>query len=424
MTHVRAAFVVVVLLAAGVSPATAQTAAQSGQPPSPPPSDDWVRRPELLGDWGGHRTKLLQNGTKLDLSFTQFFDWVPVGDDDRGFDYGGKFDVKSKSDLSEHAWEGFSVDAHFELRYGDVPLLAGGTLIPTSTALLFPDSDGTEARLSALHGSQVFEQKYVLQFGRFNMLDLYSAHPFTGGEGIDRFMNLSLVAPPVSARTVPPVAEGVIFSVLKGAQPFVTVGLIESTVGGFFENGATFMWTLGLPVKLSQDKPGGISVGGEFSSFEGNSLTQSPWVFIPELGISPAQEQGTWTFNLTVDQYTWMHPNDPTKGMGVFGMLAFSDADPSFIGLQSFVGFGGASPFEGRSRDTWGAAYFYNDLSDDFEDTVEPFFRVRNESGFEFFYNWAATGWSRVSADFQIIDPFAVQSETRIFFAARWKVIF
>jgi hypothetical protein len=38
---------------------------------------------------GGLRTSLLQKGTKLDLSFTQFFDWVPVGDDNRGFDYGG-----------------------------------------------------------------------------------------------------------------------------------------------------------------------------------------------------------------------------------------------------------------------------------------------------------------------------------------------
>jgi porin len=416
----RAVCLAVLLLAIGFSPVAAQTE----QPPPAPPVEDWIRRPELLGDWGGRRSNLLQKGTKFDLAFTQFFDWVPVGDDDRGFDYGGKFDVKVETDLGKVTWEGFSAVGHFELRYGDVPLFAGGTLIPTSSALLFPESEGTHAKISALHGRQLFEKKYLLRFGRFDMLDEYSVHPFTGGEGTDRFMNLSMVAPPVSARTVPPVTEGVMFTVLKGVQPFLTVGLIESTEEGFFENGATFMWNVGVPVRLSKTKPGGIAVGGEFSSFEGNSLTQSPWVFIPELGIDPVQEQGTWTFNVTVDQYTWMHPNDPTKGVGVFGMVAFSDANPSFIGFQSFLGFGGASPFEGRSKDSWGAAYFYNDLADDFEDTVEPFFRVRNETGFEIFYNWAATGWSRLTADLQIIDPFFVESETRMFFAVRWKVIF
>ena len=227
-------------------------------------------------------------------------------------------------------------------------------------------------RFSSLYGTQVFENKFVLQFGRFNTLDLYSAHPFTGGEGIDRFMNLSLVAPPISARTVPPSAEGVIFSVLKGAHPALTLGLIESTEDGFFENGATFMWNAALPVKLSKTLPGGISVGGEIGSFEGTSLDQTPWAFIPALGIPLETVQGAWTLNVSVDQFVWMHPNDPTKGMGVFGMFGVSDGDPSLLRTQLFVGFGGAAPFEGRSADSFGAAFFYNDVSNDLEDTLAP----------------------------------------------------
>ena len=124
---------------------------------------------------------------------------------------------------------------------------------PRARRCSFPESDGTHAKISSLYGTQVFENKFVLQFGRFNTLDLYSAHPFTGGEGIDRFMNLSLVAPPISARTVPPSTEGVIFSVLKGAHPALTLGLIESTEDGFFENGATFMWNAGLAGQAVED---------------------------------------------------------------------------------------------------------------------------------------------------------------------------
>ena len=88
------------------------------------------------------------------------FDWVPVGDDDRGFDYGVKFDVKVQSNLSKFLWDGFSATGHFELRYGDVPLLAGGTLIPTSSALLFPGAEGTDAGITSLYATQIFEHAF------------------------------------------------------------------------------------------------------------------------------------------------------------------------------------------------------------------------------------------------------------------------
>ncbi len=157
----------VLILAATRAPAAAQDPAQA---PPPPPPTDIVHRGELFGDWGGAREKLGQKQSKIDVSYTQFFDWVPVGDDNRGFDYGGKFDVKAEANLSKYRWDGFSMGGHFEVRYGDVPLLAGGTLIPTSTALLFPESAGTHAAVTSLYGTQVFENKFVLQFGRFNFL--------------------------------------------------------------------------------------------------------------------------------------------------------------------------------------------------------------------------------------------------------------
>jgi hypothetical protein len=49
---------------------------------------------------------------------------------------------------------------------------------------------------------------------------------------------------------------------------------------------------------------------------------------------------------------------------------------------------------------------------------------MRNEQGVELYYAWAPVGWSRVTADLQVIDPFLLRSETRIFFAVRWKVVF
>ena len=59
-------------------PRPAGQAAQT--PPATTPLQDLVKRDQLFGDWGGARGKMDSEGTKLDVSFTQFFQWVPNRD--------------------------------------------------------------------------------------------------------------------------------------------------------------------------------------------------------------------------------------------------------------------------------------------------------------------------------------------------------
>ena len=61
-------------LLASTAPAAAQAPAPAAAPPPPPPTG-FLKRGELFGDWGGARTKMGQKGTKIDVSYTQFFDW-------------------------------------------------------------------------------------------------------------------------------------------------------------------------------------------------------------------------------------------------------------------------------------------------------------------------------------------------------------
>jgi len=410
-------------------PAQASQAAQA--PAATTPLQDLVKRDQLFGDWGGARGTMATEGTKLDVSFTQFFQWVPNRDtpllqDPNGavttkYMYGGKFDIIDASDLSKLAWKGLSMNAHVEIRFGDVPLLAGGTLIPTNTALLFPEAEDTKARLSALNFTQVMNPHVAVSVGRFNMVDLYQ-RAYTGGMGEDKFMNLSFVIPPVSLRTVPPVAEGVIFAVLKGSDVVAKAGLIESTDAGFFKNGATVLWEVALPVKLFQ-KPGHYSVGGEFSSTQATALDQNPWILLPPFNQPTLTKQGAWTLNITFDQAVAEDPNDAKKTFGVFGTLAVSDGNPSLIQPFFILGVGGHSLLRGRDNDTFGIAYSFNGVSADFKTAVDPI-RLRNESAGELYYNFAVTHWSLVTADLQFVDPFAVGSRTRTFFSVRWKLIF
>lgn len=388
--------------------------------------EDLLKQKQLTGDWGGNRTKMEQNGTKISASFTQFFDWAPVrqnaaGDVEQDYLYGGKFDVMDTTDLSKIAWTGLSVSAHFELRYGDVPLLAGGTLIPTNTALLFPEAQDTKARLSSLNLTQVLNPHASVSVGRFNMLDLYD-RAYTGGRGIDKFMNMSFVRPPISMRTVPPVAEGVIFNVYRGSEVAATAGLIESTDEGFFKNGATVLWNVTLPVKLFGG-PSHYSVGGEFSSTVATSLDQSVWLLLPPFNNTAITKQGAFTLNVSFDQAIYVDPNDHSRNWGLFGTLGISDANPTPIQPFLILGAGGHTLLKGRPDDTFGIAYSLNALSNDFVEAVQPV-RIRNEQAGEFYYNFAVTPWSLVTADLQFVDPFAVGSKTRTFFAVRWKLVF
>src|SRR5213075_1307689 len=134
-------------------------------------------------------------------------------------------------------------------------------------------------------------------------------------------------------------------------------------------------------------------------------------------------KEDAYTVDVRVDQYLLWDPATKT-GFGLFGMFGFSDANPSVVDIFGHVGIGGTSPIPGRHQDNFGAGYYFTGVSNTLRETLDPLVKLRDENGFEAFYNFAVTGWSKVSADVQFIDPFAVGSQTRAFFSLRWKLTF
>jgi len=182
------------------------------------------------------------------------------------------------------------------------------------------------------------------------------------------------------------------------------------------------MASVAVPIKLFAT-PSHYVFTTTASSVVANSLDQDASTLLPPFNLPLVQEENAWTFDFTFDQYLWWDPATKT-GFGLFGMLGASDANPSKIDVFGHIGIGGNSPIPNRSQDNFGVGYFYGGVSNSLRETLDPVLRLRDEYGFEGFYNFAITGWSKVSAHFQFIDPFAVASETRGFFSVRWKLTF
>jgi porin len=170
--------------------------------------------------------------------------------------------------------------------------------------------------------------------------------------------------------------------------------------------------------------PGRYTIGGEFSSTQGTALDQNFWLLIPPGSeVTPETKLGAWTLHVTVDQALIADESDPNHNFGAFATLGFSDGNPSPIQPYAILGVGGNSLLRGRERDTFGVGYFFTGVSNAFRDSIQPL-RLRDEQGGELYYNAAVTGWSYVTANLQFVDPFAVGSKTRTFFAIRWKLVF
>jgi porin len=124
------------------------------------------------------------------------------------------------------------------------------------------------------------------------------------------------------------------------------------------------------------------------------------------------------------DQALWVDATDQTHNWGVFGNVGISDGKPNPIQWSVIVGIGGTSPVPNRPMDTFGLAYYYLGLSDDFKTVAQAVAPLRDERGAELFYNVAVTPWCHVTADLQVITPALERAETSLVLGLRAKVDF
>jgi porin len=138
------------------------------------------QRETLTDDWFGYGSSLRDHGVSFNGSLTQFYKGYVEGSGPHDWKYGGKADGFLRIDGAKIGlWQGFGINAHAEINYGESLVAPGGTLLPNNLALLFPGTNGAFADLS-LYLTQQIDNNLTLMFGKiipsiFTMPDVNSA---------------------------------------------------------------------------------------------------------------------------------------------------------------------------------------------------------------------------------------------------------
>jgi porin len=145
----------------------------------------------------------------------------------------------------------------------------------------------------------------------------------------------------------------------------------------------------------------------------------------PVSGLPPTTlVQGSWWIDYRFDQALWVDPTDKTRSWGVFGDFGISDGKPNPIRWSGILGVGGSSPIPNRQLDSFGMAYYYMGLSDDFRNAVGSIVPLRDERGLELFYDLGVTPWFHVTADLQVITPLLEPVHNSVVLGLRSKIDF
>jgi len=411
--------VAIMIFAAGFCAAAGQEeASQSintvGEAPSSttslPATPGLLERDTLTGDWGGLRPWLQENGITIKPRVTQYYQGMTCGEGNHGGEYGGKADVLVNTDLGKLGfWNGFSMTVHAEQNFGGSVNGRGGTISLVNTGLYFPGIEGADAfDLSSLYFAQKFGDAVSLVLGKINIIDLAASRPFAGGAGIDSFWNVTFAAPP--SGTVPPYMLGALLSVRTepatfGLWIYDPNDVVNKT--GFedpFANGVTVRGTVEFPVTIA-GQSGHQGFVALYSTQSGTDLSSLDDLLIPQWPKTIAVRNERYYFAYTFDQYLYQSKENPREGVGLFGQFGISDGNPNRLYFMGLIGIGGTGLIPGRSRDNWGAGYFYAAPSTDLKDSLASILRIQDEQGCEIFYNIAVTPWLTLGADLQVIQP-------------------
>jgi len=399
----------------------AVTAGAGDAPPANPYSGDIWTRSTLSGDWWGMRNQLAEKGVTLDVSLTQVAQGIVHGGKDIGWQYsGGRGDFNFSLDTQKLGlWPGgfLTVEAEGNFIPADTIRKSingrAGALMFVNSNQMYPTPAGDNFNLPALNFTQFLSPYFGLAIGKLATISSTSGdmNEFAHGKGDSQFMNMALNFNPLMAVTVPYSTLGMGAIVLPTRDPkqaILSLFLMSSTgsasTSGFDDLDGNNLTVAGEG-RVRTDffgLTGHQLFGTTFSNRKFTSIDQNAR-FIFENGAFEGKK-GSWNVYYNFDQYLYEPKKGSGEGIGVFGRFGVSDGDPNFMKFFYSLGIGGKGVIPTRERDRYGFGFYYIDVKNP---RLQGLFRtaklLRDEYGFEAFYNIAITPWLQLTPDIQVV---------------------
>jgi porin len=390
-------------------------------PPAKPYSGDIWSRSTLSGDWGGLRNELAARGVTLDMSLTQAAQGIVHGGKETGWQYGGgRGDIVLNLDTQKLGlWPGGFLNVEVEGNFTPADTIPksingrSGALMPVNSNQFFPTTAGDNFNLPALNFTQFLSPYFGFSIGKYATITSTSGdmNEFAHGKGDTQFMNAALNFNPMMSVTMPYSTLGTGLIVLPTKDP-------HAAIVSFFVMSATGKASTSGFDDLSDDNltfAGEGRVRTDFFSLTGHQLLGATYSnrkftsidqnarFIFENGAFD-EEKGSWNVYYNFDQYFYEPKKASGEGIGVFGRFGASDGDPNFMHFFYSLGIGGKGVIPSRERDRYGLGFYYIDVKNpQLEGIFQTTKLLRDEYGFEAFYNIAITPWLELTPDIQIV---------------------
>lgn len=389
---------------------------------------------KLLGDWGGARTQLAEQGITFDISADQYYQGVMHGGVNQTWKYGGLMDYRLHFDFQKMGlWPGAFLDVQVMHQFGEFINTDSGLLVPVNTEGVLPLPDYRQVNVTQVKYTQFLSESFAVYFGKINTMVDFQETAFNGGEGRTTFMNLANIFQPVALRTVPLSALGggaVVFLPDVTTKDHATISVTALGANGMpdtsgfnedFEDGTAMMATYNQPSRFF-DKPGGHLFITTYSTKDFMLLDENSRLILDGMQGTLTKKEDSWSLMYNMHQYVYTEEQDETQGFGFFGRLGTADDKTSTVANFYGAGLGGKGMIDGRDNDTWGIGYFYMQLSDELGSAIKRNFD--DAQGVEIFYNIELSKWMHITPDFQILHPSSDRVDTTYIAGLRARIDF
>ena len=403
--------VAAILLLLGIS-LGAPLGAEEAPSANPYSGDIWTRS-TLSGDWWGVRNDLAAKGVTLDMNITQIGQGVVNGGKSGQWQYGGRGDIILNLDSQKLGlWPGAFLNLEAEGNWASSVNPNTGALMPVNTSQILPlPPEGFY--LDSLNFTQFLSPYLGLTIGKYTTLTATSGdmNEFAHGKGDTQFMNMAFNLNPVAAFTVPysTLGGGVIVLPTKDPKEAIVNFMVFQANGtaatsGFNDLSANKLTFAGSG-RLRTDffsLTGHQLFGFAFSNRDFTSIDQRFSNIIENQQLAGTTH--SWSIYYNFDQYLYEPKKGSGEGIGVFGRFGASDGNPNFMHFFYSLGIGGKGVIPGRERDRYGLGFYFIDISNPtLQGPLRSAKLLRDEYGFEAFYNVAITPWLLLTPDIQVV---------------------